>query len=789
MGTAQRSGAGLVAVAAAPAGAGLRRPLPPRALTRETPPGIVRLVAFAALCAFCSLGWARQVAPAADAAAWGWTLVAVALGAVVLVTRDRPARVRAVILAGAVLVALAAALLLCGVPSALLAPREWGALASGIGQGLQALPDVRVPYRGADEWVRTVVLAGGALLAAAAAVLACHPGRSGRGRPIAAAVLLGTMYAVPVVVRGPDHPFAGGALLAVLVAAMLWADRLGPAQVPAGVGLVAAAVVAGLLAAPRVDGQRPWIDPQHLADGLSATSSVRFDWSHRYTPLDWPRDGREALRVASRTGAYWKGVTLDRFDGVRWRRGTTAQPVEVDTEMTPNHPEWRQTVRVVVRDMRSRELYAPGDVLSISGLGRGTLPASGGTRVLAPGRRALKPGDSYRAEAYVPTPSVRELRAAGTDYPPGLDYATHLELPRSVGGPSLTALGQPTGSSDIATLVVPFFGTDGPIMMAPPGAPYSYAAGRQALLRSDLAPVYRLSRRLAAGAQSPYEVVRRVLRRVRTGSRYTETPPRRRLPLVDFLFGSRLGYCQQFSGAMTLLLRMAGIPARVAEGFAPGTFDRGRGEYVVRDLDAHSWVEVYFPQLGWVTFDPTPSSAPPASQASDGQSAAGGGVSGDRGGDRPAERSRAVGGGAQDGGGRTLLAALVVGGLLLVLTAGLVLGGRARRTDDGPPELAELRRVLARTGRAPAPGTTLHAIEATLAGDAAAQGYVRALRLRRYGAAAPAVTPAGRAALRRALAAGLGPLGRLRAWSAMPPTAAELGGTLVERLRRRPYTG
>ena len=64
---------------------------------------------------------------------------------------------------------------------------------------------------------------------------------------------------------------------------------------------------------------------------------------------------------------------------------------------------------------------------------------------------------------------------------------------------------------------------------------------------------------------------------------------------------------------MALLLRMAGIPARVATGFTSGALDRKAKEYVVRDLDAHSWVEVWFPGYGWVTFDPTPAAAPPRS--------------------------------------------------------------------------------------------------------------------------------------------------------------------------------
>ena len=97
---------------------------------------------------------------------------------------------------------------------------------------------------------------------------------------------------------------------------------------------------------------------------------------------------------------------------------------------------------------------------------------------------------------------------------------------------------------------------------------------------------------------------------------YSERVPRSDLPLDNFLFEEKRGYCQQFSGAMALMLRMVGIPTRVVAGFAPGSFNRDTSEYRVRDLDAHSWVEVYFHGIGWVPFDPTPTIAPAESQSS-----------------------------------------------------------------------------------------------------------------------------------------------------------------------------
>ena len=105
-------------------------------------------------------------------------------------------------------------------------------------------------------------------------------------------------------------------------------------------------------------------------------------------------------------------------------------------------------------------------------------------------------------------------------------------------------------------------------------------------------------------------VARRFVRSVEDylsrGFTYNEGPPRHAVPVAAFLSTDRSGYCQQFSGAMALLLRMGGVPARVASGFAPGSYNRARREYVVKDFDAHSWVEAYFDGYGWITVDPTP---------------------------------------------------------------------------------------------------------------------------------------------------------------------------------------
>jgi protein-glutamine gamma-glutamyltransferase len=79
-------------------------------------------------------------------------------------------------------------------------------------------------------------------------------------------------------------------------------------------------------------------------------------------------------------------------------------------------------------------------------------------------------------------------------------------------------------------------------------------------------------------------------------------------PLADFLFNVRTGHCEYFATAMAVLLRTHGIASRVVNGFLPGEYNETAGAFTVKQSDAHSWVEVYFPETGsWVTFDPTPS--------------------------------------------------------------------------------------------------------------------------------------------------------------------------------------
>src|SRR5215813_1849791 len=111
-----------------------------------------------------------------------------------------------------------------------------------------------------------------------------------------------------------------------------------------------------------------------------------------------------------------------------------------------------------------------------------------------------------------------------------------------------------------------------------------------------------------AGARNGYDAARAIESHLRDNYAYTlDLKAGGRDPLADFLFNVRAGHCEYFATAMAVMLRTQGVATRVVNGFLPGEYNPAAEAYTVRQSDAHSWVEVYFPQTNsWVTFDPTP---------------------------------------------------------------------------------------------------------------------------------------------------------------------------------------
>src|SRR5712691_10479643 len=140
---------------------------------------------------------------------------------------------------------------------------------------------------------------------------------------------------------------------------------------------------------------------------------------------------------------------------------------------------------------------------------------------------------------------------------------------------------------------------------------YYVSAARYLALPDNLDPRIRATTRdvlARAGARNGYDAARVVESYLRDNYGYTlDLKAGGPDPLADFLFNVKEGHCEYFSTAMAVMLRTQGLAARVVNGFLPGQFNEAADAFTVRQSDAHSWVEVYFPETNsWVTFDPTP---------------------------------------------------------------------------------------------------------------------------------------------------------------------------------------
>jgi hypothetical protein len=648
-------------------------------------------------------------------------------------------------------------------------PMLWGrharisVTASAIGDGLQALPGVLVPYVGIDPWVRLVIALGaGVLLIDAALMLALAPRDPGGVRRAAAALPLLALAVIPATIVHPKLAYAQGLILFVLLAAFIWGERIERTRVAGGVALCVVAAVAALIVAPALERHKPWLNYQALAGKLAGVHQDAFDWAQGYGPIDWPRNGQTVLEIKAARPEYWKAENLDLFGPRGWLLGDVPGTSDPSATISPTAlARWTQKIQVTLRAMATSQVIAAGTAGSPSDLSKPFAAGQSPGTWTSDGQ--LAPGDSYTITTYSPHPTPGQLAAAGTDYPAQLlpGYLTIF-----VPGQGISGTGQlqqvvfsPFGSSR-SSAYGPASPDPGPVLAI---SPYANA--------------YALAQRLREGAATPYAYVRAVEGYLSHGFTYDESPLPSPYPLEEFLFHSREGYCQQFAGAMALLLRMGGVPARVAVGFTQGNYDTATREWLVSDLDAHAWVEAWFPRYGWVRFDPTPAADPALGGHSSLVSAAGAGQNtpaqhnsshGSGGAAAPSATTsahHAGGGSSPSGAGLAIAAALLVA--LLAAAAYLT-----RPLPPGERELAELERAYARAGRPLGQDATLLSLEQRLSSSPEAAGYVGALRRARFGGGGAQTTAVQRRALRAQLRAGLGPLGRLRALWALPPRRA-----------------
>ena len=129
-------------------------------------------------------------------------------------------------------------------------------------------------------------------------------------------------------------------------------------------------------------------------------------------------------------------------------------------------------------------------------------------------------------------------------------------------------------------------------------------------------PIRDLAQQLAEGHYNVYDVaisIQDYLHSLKYDAQIVPPPPD--VDSVEwFLTNQRVGFCTYFASAMITMLRSLDIPARLVVGFAPGEWDEARNLWTVRARDYHAWPEVYFPEYGWVEFEPTPTGVQPSLQ-------------------------------------------------------------------------------------------------------------------------------------------------------------------------------
>ncbi len=152
-----------------------------------------------------------------------------------------------------------------------------------------------------------------------------------------------------------------------------------------------------------------------------------------------------------------------------------------------------------------------------------------------------------------------------------------------------------------------------PVHDGPGGEPPDPGSLERYLQLPSLPPrIADLARRVSAGSDGPSDAARRLTSFLSREFRYSLTLARQTElgPLEEFLFVRRSGNCEYFATALAVMLRTIGIPARIVNGFQRGEWNPYGRYLMVRQRDAHSWVEAHVAGVGWVTFDPSPRGDP-----------------------------------------------------------------------------------------------------------------------------------------------------------------------------------
>jgi transglutaminase-like putative cysteine protease len=656
------------------------------------------------------------------------------------------------------------------VTAAELSPAHWGRFAHDLRRGLGGL-DGHWPYEGTAAVSRMAVLLGAAVALVGAAGLAFWPSVERAGERLVAALGLFLLLYTSAAV---NEPLSGWAVQGVLLlgATWLWVTAVWPPQPPARaqrVGAwIAVASVAGFAAAAFLQSSQPLLDYHSWNPFAGNFPASSFNWDQQYGPLTLKHQNEAMFSVQSSTPRLWRVTTLDRFDGTGF---VQSPPPPGSGTFDANLRGTSARARFTINGLHSAMLLTPGVATSVVLHGQAVprlLPFSADGTVVIAGRTPAS-GDTYTVTAFVADSSPRVLSQAPATVPVALSAYTDIQLPDG----DIVSVGRYPVPNRPERIIAA-----GPLVTLAPAAPELEA--QLEVERSPYGDVLALARHLAAGARNNYELASRIESYLRDNYTYSLNPPRSTYPLVSFLLKTHIGYCQQFSGAMALMLRMDGIAARVVAGFQTGN-RTASGDYTVAGRDAHEWVEAYFNGVGWVTFDPTPpqaasAAAIPAALTGDPDAIARG-ASGGFTTNATVLRRRDLGvrlaPASAHGGGAgfpwlTVLEVILAASAACALTFALAV--HRRRGRDGVHELTDALTVV---GFDLSPSTTLSELEPRLVihYGAPAGAYAAALRRERYAPAGEARGPSGadRRRLRRHLGAHRGPWQRLRLLIALPP--------------------
>ncbi len=306
-----------------------------------------------------------------------------------------------------------------------------------------------------------------------------------------------------------------------------------------------------------------------LYQGLNRQSRAVQSGFGRTLTLGGERDvgDRPILEVTGPSGRYWRAVAFDRFTGRQWVNTADGEVTYRANEPIPVIPWVARapfTQTVTLQTSTGNVILAMPDVaqasIPLATLQQPLVDASLATQeqadtelTWARSRVTLEAGDSYQVVSNHTTVTVRELQAVEANYPPQI-FDRYLQLPDSF-------------SPRVADLA-------GQVM---------------------------------ADAPTIYDKVKTLERFLRAFD-YDEgiaAPAADEDPLEYFLFDIQRGYCDYYASAMATMLRSQGIPARTASGYAEGAYEPETDTYLITERDAHTWVEVYFPQYGWIEFEPT----------------------------------------------------------------------------------------------------------------------------------------------------------------------------------------